>query len=302
MTFSSATLVISRINSCRWWTAFYKYLSLLVEQTAAQALLSGIATSSTMNKSHYDSPDTTVTKQESQGDHKEQQQQQHPHASMNRKGHAEASSVRSSVGLFVKSNVRWINSYWSAVARQQRQRSRRKNSAANALGDRQEEEDLLEKSAHAEAVSNSLLHRSHSAVFMEQDPTQTIGSGRGETNRGTEIELATMEEGGGDVAAGGALSTRELIRRGGETEALLPGSRAGPVGGEGGGDSLKVGTLRRGGVMRATTGDLKMLIREEEPSREEQTQQQEDGESKAGDQEAGAATMGSQVGFLVPPT
>ena len=230
----------------------------------------------------------------------------------NRKGHDEDRSLFSGVGQIVKRARRRVNSYLSALARQQRElarqqreRERTKSSAPPAFEDAEAAESLLENrngeggggnqagndGFSAQGQGQGLLHRSQSAIFVgngplslrddsQKSPKALRQEQRESGNASIAIELANMEAGGGDF--GDAL---EDVALGGGDEAapLLPSEEAEF---SGGGGVEVAGSLRRG-HMRQTTGDLVRLHREEQQGAGEDSAQE--------DRERSRGAAGAQV-------
>lgn len=197
------------------------------------------------------------------------------------KGHGEDPSMLRGVGDWIKKSRRWVNSYWSRVARLQRERSRRMASNSTFLGDTDEGDSLREDGVGVGGQGpNGPMPRSQSSIFVRRggasQPGRT-GQVKG-TSTANELELANME--GGNGVAGGVLDG-EGSEAGGEVVALL--------GREVGNGESAAASLRRDGRMRVSTGDLVRLVREEG---------QEAGEDSAQeDRERHNGAGGSQVGY-----
>ncbi|CAM9647254.1 unnamed protein product [Ectocarpus sp. 13 AM-2016] len=218
----------------------------------------------------------------------------------NRKGHDEEETLLRGVGDLLTRARRGVNSYLSAlarkqrnVARQQRERARRKPSSStncDFLVDAEEGVGLLSiavggtESADATkatlaAANGGPLHRSQSAVFVPSRPDQQaadvssstsaletrsagVVTDVGELRDVSEMDPFLQEEVPGlDAGCGVEVSAGELSARG--------------VRGGGGGGG---GSMNRAGRARLTTGDLVRLSREEGQGAGEDSAQDEDRE------------------------
>lgn len=249
-------------------------------QDAAQALLGGMATSAA-NKGYNDNNSINGNDKNhgswnsGAGDAEQIRGDAIHHRqglpTVNHKGHGDDRSFLRGLRFFVKSTRGLVNSYWSTVARQQRERSRRmSNSKSKALdGDDgiEEAEGLLGRGAQragAAGATNGTLHRSWSSI--------AVGSSQGGSTM-QEVELSDIEAGSGSGGVRGmGFDARELAG-GGEAVALLPATEAGDGTGYGGDCALN--SLRRGVRSRATTGDLILLARDEEQGAGEDSAQED---------------------------
>ena len=250
------------------------------------------------------------------------QGQEHANASpSDRKGHDEDKSMFSTVGQIVKRARRRVNSYLSALARQQRElarqqreRERKKSITSSPLEDAEAADSLLETRSGGggrdgddfSAQGEGFLHRSQSAIFVGHGQLSPKGAQTpkglrqhgGGANTPTEIELGDIEAGGGGGGLGDSLDDEER-RGGGETASLLPSTEEGYFVGGGGGDGGKVaGSLRRG-HMSQTTGDLLRLQRVEQQGAGEDSAQEDRERSRGGAGNAQVRWKSSNDFFLL---
>ncbi|CAM9147621.1 unnamed protein product, partial [Hapterophycus canaliculatus] len=227
----------------------------------------------------------------------------------NRKGHDEEQTLIGGVGKLVKRARRGVNSYLSAlarqqkeIARQQRERARKKSSNFDFLVDAEEGVGLLAMAGggdaagagvgtgRPEATNGTPLHRSKSAVFVPPRPVQQVD---------TPIATAVLETRSTGVVSD-AVELQEVI----ETEAYV---RRGDMGyGIEGGVEATPGALARGvsmtrgGRAGMTTGDLIRLYREEEQGAGEDSAQDEDRERLGAPQKVGLHALGRSRWRLRP--
>lgn len=199
----------------------------------------------------------------------------------NRKGHDEEQTLLSGVGNMMKRARRGVNSYFSALARQQkeiareqRERHRRKTSNMDILIDAEEGVGLLAIGGGTEDGTGGLengagtnggpLHRSQSAVFVPSRPAEP----QAEAPDSSTV-LETMSN---DMAVDPA-ELRDVCDEASFLQDVKE-SHAETRGRLGAGES----SLKRGGLARLTTGDLVRLHREEEQGAGEDSAQDEDRE------------------------
>lgn len=210
--------------------------------------------------------------------------------SSNRKGHDEEQTLLRGVGNMMKRARRGVNSYFSALARQQkeiareqRERHRRKSSNYDILVEAEEGVGLLAIAGAEDGAEDGLengtvtnggpLHRSQSAVFVPSRPAEQQADAPG--------SMVVSET----RSAGVAADPRELGDVS-ESASFLDGVEGSY--GEAGGrlEAGEKNSLKRGGRVRLTTGDLVRLYREEEQGAGEDSAQDEDrersGASKVG--------------------
>lgn len=208
--------------------------------------------------------------------------------SSNRKGHDEEQTLMGGVGNLVKRARRGVNSYFSALARQQkelarqqRERARKKSSTFDFLVDAEEGVGLLAIAGggdaagaggvggRAEATDGAPLHRSKSAVFVPPRQAQQLE---------TPISTTALE-----TRSTGVVEDAVELQDVGETDAFLQSGDM-SYGLEEGGGKGSVGAsgrgvaMTRGGRAGMTTGDLVRLYREEEQGAGEDSAQDEDRE------------------------
>lgn len=170
------------------------------------------------------------------------------------------------MGALWTSTKRLVNSYASTLSKQQRERARRmsSNSAITLLADTDESDEVESGNSRSGTV---LLPRSRSSIAVgrglsaEEKPSRSSAA---------ELELTSMMESGNE---GNRAGDREDIGKsveGGDTVAAIRGKVAG---GERG---MVMGTLRRGGRARNTTGNLVRLLKDEEQQGAGEDSAQED--------------------------
>lgn len=262
--------------------------------------------------------------------------QQHQHSrkpsdsksSSNKGHHDEDRSLMTGVAALLTRTRRQMNFRLSTLARQQRERSIRLSSTSEQLVPIA---NAASEGADLSGVGGSELfhgdiHRSQSSVFERIcpfDDGRPSSEGRIERARETstaaaDVELVTMEAGGGDIGdkgdvlrQAGLLSEEvgddvplllvckktELLseKAGGyDLPLLLVCKKTGDEGEGAGGDrALALSSLRRAGRVRHTTGDLTRLCREEEQGAGEDSAQ-EDRDSLISE-----AANGSQVSLAL---
>ncbi|CAN0084987.1 unnamed protein product [Ectocarpus sp. 6 AP-2014] len=219
----------------------------------------------------------------------------------NRKGHDEEETLLRGVGDLLTRARRGVNSYFSAlarkqrnVARQQRERARRKSSSSNNcdfLVEAEEGVGLLSiagggtesadatKAAAAAAANGGPLHRSQSAVFVPSRPDQQAADASSATSALETRSAGVVTDVGElrDVSEMDPFLQEEVegLDAGCGVEASAGGLSARGGGGGGGGGG---GSMNRAGRAGLTTGDLVRLYREEEQGAGEDSAQDEDRE------------------------
>ena len=264
------------------YTLFSNFQFFVLRQDAAQALLGGLAVSAANNSNdnhHHHHNGASLQKVRGGGGGGVQDSPNTPGS--NRKGHDEEQTLLSGVGNLMKRARRGVNSYFSALARQQkeiareqRERHRKKSSNFDFLVDAEEGVGLLAIAGAESEASRGLedgagtnggpLHRSQSAVFVPLRPQEEQADAPDPT---TVLETRSS----------GVASDLGELRDVSEASAFLQGVD-GSYGGAGGILQAGESTMKRGGRARLTTGDLVRLYREEEQWAGEDSAQDEDRE------------------------
>lgn len=189
----------------------------------------------------------------------------------NLKGHDEKQTLVSGMGNLLKRARRGVNSYFSALARQQvkharqqRERERIMSSNLDFLVDAEEGVSLLTQVAdgHEQATNGGILHRSQSAVFVPSRLPQQAN---------TSSSVAVLE-----TRSAGVASDAGELGDVNEAEVFLQNEQRDH--GAGGRLEAGGGTMKRGGRSTLTTGDLVRLYREEGQGAGEDSAQDEDRE------------------------
>lgn len=250
-------------------------------QDAAHALLGGLAVSSAnqSNGHHHHQQHNGVARtgeglQKARGGVGGVQDAPNTPGS-NRKGHDEEQTLLSGVGNLMTRARRGVNSYFSAVARQQKEiaretRHRKKSSNFDFLVDAEEGVGLLSIAAAEDGLKNGVgtnggpLHRSQSDVFVPSRP---------EEEQADTADPATMVS---ETRSSGMAADPGELRDVSEAAAFLQAVEE-SYGGAGGRRMEVERTMKRGRA-RLTTGDLTRLYREEEQGAGEDSAQDEDRE------------------------
>lgn len=202
----------------------------------------------------------------------------------NRKGHDEEETLLSGVGNLMKRARRGVNSYFSALARQQKEiareqrlRHRRKSSKLDFLVDAEEGAGLLSAAGAEDRAGDGLkngagasggpLHRSRSAIFV---PSRPEAQRQEEEAPGSTVVVL-------ETRSSGMAADLGELRDVSEAAEFLQGVE-GSFEGDGGRLEAGGGSMKRGGRARLTTGDLVRLHREEEQGAGEDSAQDEDRE------------------------
>lgn len=187
----------------------------------------------------------------------------------NRKGHEADDALPrwKGVGALWTSTKRLVNSYASTLSKQQRERARRmsSNSARTLLADTDESDEVVSGNIRG---GTDLLPRSRSSIAVGRGLSVEEKHSRSST---AELEITSMMESGN---GGDREDNREDAGKsveGGDTVAAM---RDKVAGGERG--SMAMGTMRRGGRARNTTGNLVRLLMYEEQQGAGEDSAQED--------------------------
>lgn len=247
-------------------------------QDAAQALLGGLAVSTANNNGsghpHHHNGVAGVGDAHPKargGGGGRQDQPSNPRENL--KGHDEEQTLLSGMGNLLKRARRGVNSYLSALARQQvklarqqRERERMKSSNFDFLVDAEEGVSLLtgdvELDGDEQGANHGPLHRSQSAVFVPSRLPQQENSSSAVAMLETRSTGVASDAGELGDANGAAVFTQNEQ----------------PDRGAGGGSEAGEGKMKRGGQARLTTGDLVRLYREEGQGAGEDSAQVEDRE------------------------
>lgn len=172
-------------------------------------------------------------------------------------------SLLQGLSFYVKSTRRFFNSYWSKLAKQQRERTRRMAAANTVLfknksEDKKESEGLLMGSGRRVDGKSSLGaltdHERQSPWGLPGATPPLVAE-----ERSSELEMTDLETGDGD---GDDEATR-----------MVPATEAGD--GTGGGERNEGRPLRRGDRVMVTTGDLTRLMADEQQRAGEASAQEE---------------------------
>lgn len=236
-------------------------------QDAAQALLGGLGVSAANNNGNGHRHHHGVAGMADGGGRQDQLNSPRN----NLKGHDEEQTLLSGIGSLVKRARRGVNSYFSALARQQvklarqqRERERIKSSNFDFLADAEEGIGLLagDGDGDGQATNGGPLHRSQSAVFVPSRLPQQVNAS---------TAMAMLE-----TRSTGVASEEGELRDVSEAAMFLQDEQR-DLGG-GGGLEAGGGSMKRGGRARLTTGDLVRLYREEGQGAGEDSAQDEDRE------------------------
>lgn len=171
-------------------------------------------------------------------------------------------SLLQGVTFYVKSTRRFFNSYWSKLAKQQRERTRRMAAANTVLfkdkgEDKEKNEGLLlggGRRVDGKSPLGAPMDHERQSPWLLGAPPPLVAE-----ERNSELEMTDLETGDGD-------GDDEAVR-------LVPATEAGD--GTGGGERSEGRPLRRGDRVMVTTGDLTRLVADEQQRAGEASAQEE---------------------------
>ena len=206
-------------------------------------------------------------------------------------------SLTQSMSLYMKNTRRFFNSYWSKLAKQQRERTR-KMAAANAKrSEDRDEGGVGEVGGDGGGVATDpTFFRSRSLTLLERERQSPWENGTQPSALApalskelpAELEMRDIEAGAGSIDI--EASDGRDLEGGDEASPLLPATEAGD--GTQGGEGVVGRPLRRNDRVMMTTGDLTRLVTMDE----EQQGAGEASAQEARDNDRINGSIGAKVG------